>query len=64
LYTFRPASFEVRQVPWNDEVSDAVAGALVVARSVLADDGVCADGLCASATFASSAEAATLATEY
>src|SRR5689334_15405018 len=64
LYTFRPASFEVRQVPWNDEVSDAVAGAAVVARSVLADDGVCADGLCANAALASMTEAATPATAY
>src|SRR4051812_49754387 len=31
LYTFRPTSFEARQLPLNDELSDAAAGAAVVA---------------------------------
>src|SRR5688500_9238539 len=57
LYTFRPTSFEVRQLPLNDEVSDAAAGAAVVALSVVAE-GLC----CANATLASSAEAARPAT--
>src|SRR5690242_11391701 len=58
LYTFRPTSFEDRQLPLNDEVSDAAAGAAVVARSVVAE------GLCANATLASIAEAARPTTAY
>src|SRR4029453_13398376 len=58
LYTFRPTSFEDRQLPLNDEVSDAAAGAAVVARSVVAE------GLCANTTLASIAEAARPKTAY
>src|SRR6185312_15634692 len=58
LYTFNPTSFDVRQLPFSDEVSEGAAGAAVVAVSVFAE------GLCANATFASSADAATPATAY
>src|SRR3954452_11275642 len=58
LYTFRPTSFEARQLPLNDELSDAAAGAAVVARSVVAE------GLCANAALASIAEAARPTTAY
>jgi len=51
LYTFRPTSFDVRQLPLSAEVSEGAAVVAVVAWSVFAD------GLCAKATFASSAEA-------
>src|SRR5712691_2961754 len=62
LYTLKPTSFDVRQLPLRVDVS---AGAAVVARSVFADeDGLCADGLCANATLASSAEPARPAMAY
>src|SRR4029079_12916443 len=60
LYTLKPTIFDVRQLPFNDEVS---AGATVVALSVFAES-VVADGLCANATLASSAEPARPAMVY
>jgi hypothetical protein len=58
LYTFNPTSFDVRQLPLSDDISDLAAGAAVVAVSVFAE------GVCANATLASSAEAATPVTAY
>src|SRR5689334_6312950 len=61
LYTFRPTSLEARQLPLNDVVSDAAAGAALVALSVFA---LFVLGLCANATLASNAEPATPAMAY
>jgi hypothetical protein len=59
LYTLRPASFDARQSPWNDEVDTLDAAGAGPALSV-----VLAEGVCANAALASMAEPARAAMVY
>jgi hypothetical protein len=59
LYTLRPASFDARQVPWNDDDVMDVDDAAASAFSALSEVAV---GVCANAALASSKEPAKPAT--